>query len=310
MYRPHGIIPAVATPFRPDESLDCERLGELVARLVEADVDGLFVCGSQGEFYALSVDEHVAVARAAVAAAGGTPVLGGVGAVATGAAVELARRLAGTGVSALTVLPPSIVRLDQSEIRRHIEAVVAAVELPVVIYDHPQRTGNGLSTATLMALAEHPRVVGVKDSAGDLARTLELLAARPDEFSVLIGHDSLIAAALLAGADGAVASTASVAPELPVGILRAVRAGDTAEAHRLQRRLQPLRAAFTLASFPAVVKRAIVLRGLDVGPTRGPVGSLSADAETALAAILGGLDLQPWTEPPGRTGADHGPGVA
>lgn len=293
-YRPAGVIPAVATPFSADESLDPATFETLVGLLVDAGVDGLFVCGSQGEFYALSAAEHEAIAARAVVVAETVPVLAGVGSIATRDAVALARRLESTGVAALTVLPPSIIKLDQREIRTHLEAVADAVSVPVVIYDHPARTGNGLTIETVLALAQHPRIVGLKDSAGDIARTAELVARRPAQFSVLMGNDALIAAALRAGADGAVASTASVAPELAVGIYRAVQAGDEDRADQLQQQLLPLREAFALGSFPVVVKRAIALRGLDAGPTRAPVAELSAANDDRLRAVIDGLGLESW----------------
>ena len=176
-YRPTGVIPAVATPFQPDESLDLATFETLAGLLIDAGVSGLFVCGSQGEFYALSHAEHEAVAARAVVVAGSVPVLAGVGSISTRDAVALARRLEATGVTAVTVLPPSIIRLNQDEIRAHLEAVADAVAVPVVIYDHPARTGNGLSIETVLALAEHPRIVGLKDSAGDIGRTAELVVS-------------------------------------------------------------------------------------------------------------------------------------
>jgi 4-hydroxy-tetrahydrodipicolinate synthase len=286
--RLQGIIPALATPFDAQGALDVLALGRLVDRMVSEDVDALFVAGSQGEFYALSPAENERLVAESVArAAGRVPVIAGASAIATRDAAEIARRAEAAGAAAITVMPPSFVRLSQ-------EDVAAAVLLPIVVYDQPLRTGNPLSVETVLALAGHERVIAVKDSSGDLARALEYLRQRPPGFGVFVGNDALIAAAVLAGADGAVASTANVAPELCVGIWRAARAGDVATAHALQARLLPLRSAFALGSFPVVVKRALALRGLDVGPTRPPVGPLDAAAEARLRSVLDEAGLSSW----------------
>jgi 4-hydroxy-tetrahydrodipicolinate synthase len=293
--RLQGIIPALATPFDAQGALDVLALGRLVDRMVSEDVDALFVAGSQGEFYALSPAENERLVAESVArAAGRVPVIAGASAIATRDAAEIARRAEAAGAAAITVMPPSFVRLSQGEIRRYVEDVAAAVSLPIVVYDQPLRTGNPLTVETVLALAAHDRVIAVKDSSGDLARALEYLRQRPPGFGVFVGNDALIAAAVLAGADGAVASTANVAPELCVGIWRAARAGDVATAHALQARLLPLRSAFALGSFPVVVKRALALRGLDVGPTRPPVGPLDAAAEARLRSVLDEAGLSSW----------------
>lgn len=297
-----GIIPALATPFDAGYGLDVTALELLVERLLHEGVDALFVAGSQGEFYALTADEHERLVAATVAcAAGRVPVLAGASAIATATAAEAARRAEAAGADAITIMPPSFVRLSQAELRRYCEEVAAATSLPIVIYDQPLRTGNPLALETVLALASEDRVVAVKDSSGDLARTLEYLRQRPPGFAVFVGNDALIAAAVLAGADGAVASTANVAPELCVAIWRAARDGDAATAHALQSKLLPLRSAFALGSFPVVVKRALALRGLDVGPTRPPVGPLDQAGELRLRAVLEEAGLEVWDLDPAGT---------
>ncbi|HET6507965.1 MAG TPA: 4-hydroxy-tetrahydrodipicolinate synthase [Baekduia sp.] len=283
-----GIVPAVVTPFGADEALDLDALERLIDRLIAQGVHGLCVLGSQGEFFALDRDEHREVVRAAVSAAGGrVPVFAGVSAAATRDAIALARAAEAAGADGLLSLPPLFVQPRPAEVIDHYEALAASVELPLLLYNQPARVGVALSVATVATLAATPNIAGIKDSSGSLAQCLAYRQALPEDFTVLIGHDSLVAYALLGGADGSIASSGNfAAPEL-CGIWEAVRNGDAAEATRLQARVATLREAFDLASFPvAVIKEALALQGCPVGAPRRPVHPLRPDAREALRSVL------------------------
>lgn len=287
-----GVIPALVTPFRQEGDLDLDALEAIVEHVVARGVHGIFVLGSQGEFYAVSPEEHAEVVGAAVAAASGrVPILAGASAVTTHDAVRLARASEARGADALILLPPFFIRVSERELRLHFETVAGATGLPVVIYNQPERTGISLSAGLVQELAHVPNIVGIKDSSGRLDQTLAYLDAAPSGFAVLIGNDSLIAAALMAGASGAIAATANVAPQLIVGIWDAVRAGECDRANELQRGLARLRRAFGLGTFPAVVKEALAMIGQPVGPCRRPVLPLERAARAELREVLTELGL-------------------
>jgi 4-hydroxy-tetrahydrodipicolinate synthase len=282
-----GIVPALVTPFGDDESLDLSALPRVLDHVLDAGVHGVFVAGSQGEFWSLTLDEHDRLIRATVEhVAGRVPIYAGASAVCTRDAIQLARQASAAGADAVTILAPHLIQPSPREVKRHIEAVAAAVDVPVIFYDHPLRTGVRLGVDFVAELAHRGVIAGIKESSGDLARTLAYVDALPSASSVMVGNDALVAPALLGGCAGAVASTANVAPALHVQIYDAAVSGDFATAMSLQRRLSLLRGAFALGTFPTVVRDAMSLIGIPVGACRAPVQPLDGPARARLREAL------------------------
>jgi len=289
----HGIIPAMVTPFHADESLNEDALRQLVNHLIAGGVHGLFPTGSQGEFYALTPDEKQRVWEIVLdETAGRTPVYAGTGAMTTREVIALNKRAERAGIQAVSVLTPMFITPTQDELYCHYIAIAEATTLPVLLYNNPGRTGVHLSPGLVGRLAEHPNIIGVKDSSGDLSLTLEYLrqtadVPHTDGFAVLMGRDTLIYAGLLHGAVGAIAATANVAPALVVAIYEAFIAGDLDRGLAAQNALAPLRQAFELGTFPGVIKSALALLGIPAGPARGPVGALSPENHEKLKRLVG-----------------------
>ena len=286
--RLEGIVVAMVTPFNDDESLDEARLRAVVRFLVERGVHGLFPAGSQGEFYALTADERRRVLDITLEEAGGRAlVMAHAGAVTTREAIALARYAEAAGADAISAVTPFFVAPTQEELYRHYADLAAAVSLPVLAYNNPARTGVNLLPATVARLARDAlNFVGLKDSGGDLSQFVETMRLCPPGFRAFMGRDSLIFAALAHGAAGAVAASANVVPELVVSIYDATAARDYAQGRELQHLLSPLRAAFGLGTFPAMIKEAMGMIGLPAGPARGPVGPLSEEARERLRDVL------------------------
>ncbi len=293
-FRVHGIIPAMVTPFNKDESLDLDALRKLTRHLIAGGVHGLFPTGSQGEFYALTPGERQRIwATVVEETAARVPVYAGTGAITTAEVICLSRLAEQAGVSAVSVITPYFVSPTQEELYRHYMAIADATPLPVLLYSNPGRTGGlNLSPALVTRLAQHPNIVGIKDSSGDLSLTMAYLAATDDDFAVLLGRDTLILAGLIHGAKGSITATANAAPGLVVAIYNLFVAGKLEEALEAQRRLAPLRDAFSLGTFPVVVKEALDLIGIPVGPTRGPVGALAPEQRDRLRQVLAALSTQ------------------
>jgi len=289
-----GIIPAMVTPLDQDEKLDESGIREVINYLIDSGVHGIFVCGSQGESYALSEDERKRVVEIAVDEVNGrVPVYAGTGAVTTKATIELSRYAMDVGADAVTVVTPYFIRPSQDELYMHYKRVAESVDIPVMIYNNPGRTNVNLEAETVKRLAEIDNIVGIKDSSGDLTLTAQYIMECPDDFAVLAGRDSLILATLLYGGKGAVAATANVAPKLVVGIYENFIKGDLKKARELQFKLLPLRLAFSLGTFPVVVKEAMNLLGKPSGPAKSPVSSLPEEKRAKLKSLLKELDLLP-----------------
>ena len=283
-----GIIVPMVTAFNADESLDETALRRIANYLIESGVHGLFPAGSQGEFYALTSDERKRVADVVIDEADGrVAVMVGTGAVTTRESIELTQYAEAAGADAVSVITPYFVSPSPKELRQHYIAIARSISIPVLAYNNPGRTGVHFTPADAAYVAGVvDNLVGVKDSSGDLTNTLAYIEQCPPSFKAFLGRDSLIYAGLCCGCAGAVAATANVVPGLVVGIYNAFVSGDHALALELQRKLNPLRRAFALGSFPVVVKDAMALVGQPAGPARAPISSITGEARAALASIL------------------------
>jgi len=287
-----GIIPAMVTPLDQNERVDESGIRELVNYLIDSGVHGIFVCGSQGESYALAENEKRKVIEISVDEANGrVPVYAGTGAVTTEATIQLSRHAIDAGADAVTIVTPYFIKPSQDELYAHYKRIAESVDIPILIYNNPGRTHVNLEAETVRKLAEIDNIVGIKDSSGDLTLTAQYIMECPDEFAVLAGRDSLILATLLYGGKGAVAATANVAPRLVVGIYESFIKGEIDKARELQFKLLKLRLTFTLGTFPVVMKEAMTLIGKPSGPAKSPVAPLPEDKKAKLKLLLEELSL-------------------
>jgi len=288
----HGIVPAMVTPFTVDEQLNERALAALVNRLIADGVHGVFVLGSQGEYYALDPAEKRRAIEVTVEAANGrVPVYAGTGANTTRDAVALTRMAEQAGADAVSVITPSFITPSQDELYQHYREVASSTRLPVLLYSNPGRTGVHISVQLGAKLASIDNIVGIKDSSGDMSVTAAFIAATPPEFRVFAGRDTLVFATMLYGGAGAVAASANVAARHLVRVYNACVEGNMERARAAQAEIAPLRDAFSLGTFPAVIKEALLMTGLDAGPCRRPVGPLNDDARARLRKVLDEMGL-------------------
>src|SRR5689334_13915941 len=214
----HGIIPPVATPMRADEDLDLPRLRWFLDELIAAGVHGVFVLGTNSEFYALDEREKQEVIATAVGhVRKRVPVFAGTGAETTREAVRLTRMAEREGADGVSVITPYFISPTQQEIYDHYRRIAECTSLPVLLYNNPSTCGGlKIDVETVARLAQIPNLVGIKDSSGDLQNTMEYIRVVPERFAVLQGRDTMIYPALLFGARGAVPATANVVPALTV----------------------------------------------------------------------------------------------
>jgi 4-hydroxy-tetrahydrodipicolinate synthase len=284
---PSGIIPAMVTPFTKNLEVNEPALRRLVNHCIEGGVHGVFAVGSQGEFWALTPDEKRRIWEVVVEETRGrVPVYGGTVGVTTRETIALTRLAKDAGVDAVSILTPYFISPTDDELYAHYTTVAEAVDIPIILYTNPARTGVKISVGLLARLAKVPGIVGIKDSSGDLELTAEYIRVAPPEFSVLMGRDTLIYAGLLYGTRGGIAATGNVKPALVAEIYDRFVAGDLKGALAAQRALAPLRLAFTWGSFPVVIKEALDLMGMECGPARPPVGPLAPEQRERLKGVL------------------------
>lgn len=283
-----GIIPPVATPMQANEDLDLPRLRWFIDHLIASGVHGIFVLGTNSEFYALDEKEKQQVVATAVEhVRGRVPVYAGTGAETTREVVRLTKMAEKEGVQGVSVITPYFIAPSQQEIFDHYRRIAESTSLPVILYNNPATCGGvKIDVDTTVRLAEIPNILGIKDSSGDLQNTNELVRYVPERFSVLMGRDTLIFQALIWGARGAVPATANIAPRLVVDIYEAVQRGDLAAAKAAQIRLNPVRLSLTLGTAPGGVKAGLALLGTPIGPCRSPVAPLSTEKQQKMRTAL------------------------
>src|SRR5438105_3778523 len=245
-----GIIPPVATPMQANEDLDLPRLKWFIDHLIQNGVHGIFVLGTNSEFYAMDEREKQEVIATAVAhVRGRVPVFAGTGAESTREAVRLTKMAEKEKVDGVSVITPYFVSPSQQEIYDHYRRIAEHTSLPVILYNNPSTCGGvKIEVDTVARLAEIPNILGVKDSSGDLQNTMEYIRVVPERFAVMMGRDTLIYSALLFGARGAVPATANIGPGLCAELYNAFQRGDHAAAKGAQLRLHPIRLTPTLAT--------------------------------------------------------------
>jgi 4-hydroxy-tetrahydrodipicolinate synthase len=284
-----GIIPPVVTPFTPDQELDFPGLRRHIDLMLARGVHGIFVLGTTGEFYALEEWEKQRVVADAMAhVANRSPVFVGTGAETTREVIRLTRMAEREGAAGVSVVTPYFLKPNQAELADHFRRVAESTNLPVVLYNNPATCGGvSIDPETVARLAELPNVVGIKDSSGDLQNTIEIIRqTSPETFSVLVGRDTLILAALQAGAQGAIPASCNIAPDLCVGIYESFVHGEFEAARQFQARLHPVRMAMSLGTGNSAVKEAMALLGRGAGPMRAPVLPFGDAQKAKLKAIL------------------------
>lgn len=291
MSTPWGVIPALVTPLDADGELFEQGLRDVIDFTLAGGVHGVFVLGSSGEIYGLSTAQKRRVVEITVEhVAGRVPVYAGASEITTRDCIATAAMVREVGgVAGLSVLTPYFMTPTQPELIAHYQAIAAATDLPVVLYNNPGRTKVPITVASAVELAKVDTIVGIKDSSGDFTLSTDYIRETPDDFAVLLGRDTLIYAGLCHGASGAIASTGNIVPKLIVGIYDAFKAGDTAKALELQGELTPLRNLVDVATFPVVLKEGLRAAGIDAGYCLAPARDLDERYRAELATVVRNL---------------------
>lgn len=289
-----GCGTALVTPFTAAGALDLPRLEALVDWQVNQGIDFLVPCGSTGEAATMTPAERVSVTAAVVKAVRGrVPVMAGATDNDTTRAVDEARRQRQAGATLILSACPFYNRPTQGGLVRHFTAIADAVDVPVILYNIPGRTGVNLLPATVAELARHPRIRGIKESSGDLRQVQHLLAMNLAGFVVLPGDDWIALAAIAHGAMGLVSVTSNAVPREVRALVHAALEGRLADARAMHARLQPLMDGLFLESNPAPVKAALSLMGRCENSVRLPLVPVQAATLAHLRAALTALSAIP-----------------
>ncbi|AYG95847.1 4-hydroxy-tetrahydrodipicolinate synthase [Brevundimonas naejangsanensis] len=281
-----GVITALITPLR-DGNVDEAAFKRLLERQIAAGVHGVVPMGTTGESATLHLDEHKRVVEQCVEiAAGRIRVIAGAGSSATDKAIELTRFAKTVGADGALVVTPYYNRPSQAGMQAHFEALADAVQLPILLYNVPGRTGVDLANETVAALSAHPNIVGIKDATGEIARASWMRANIAGAFDLISGDDSSYLGYAAHGGVGVISVTSNVAPEAMVALHEAVQAGDLATARAWQERLIGLHKALFLDNSPSPTKYALAKLGLCTEEVRLPLAPTADAVKPAIEKAL------------------------
>ena len=286
-----GCFTALITPLRGGK-VDEKAFRALVDWQVREGINGLVPCGTTGESPTLSHKEHMRVTELCIeVAARRVPVIAGTGSNSTQETIDFARHAEKAGADAQLVVTPYYNKPTQEGLYQHFKAVHDHCGLPIIIYNIPGRSVVDMSVETMAELAKLPRIVGVKDATGDLARPLHTRLAIGPNFSLLSGEDSTALAFLAQGGHGVVSVTSNIAPKICAAMQAAWRSDAVREAQRINDILAPLNRALFLETSPAPVKYAASLLGLSTAEVRLPLCAIKDATRTRVrdAMVQAGL---------------------
>ncbi|GAB4379799.1 MAG: 4-hydroxy-tetrahydrodipicolinate synthase [Calditrichia bacterium] len=289
-----GSIVALVTPFDKKNRVNYSKIKELVEFHLKEGTDAVLPCGTTGEAPTLEDAEKLKIFETAVKAADKQiPVIAGTGSYNTAHTIELTKRAKKIGVTAVLIVAPYYNKPTQEGLYRHYMAVADEGGLPVVIYNIPGRTGVNIMPDTLARLAEHPRIVAVKEASGNLGQISEIQRRLGDKLAVLSGDDGLTLPILAVGGKGVISVTANIVPARVKEMIQAFMAGDRVRALELHQRLEDLNQALFLETNPIPIKTAMNLMGFEVGGFRLPLCEMSERNRERLKAVLQSYQLIP-----------------
>ena len=284
-----GVYPALITPFTKDDEVDEDGLRRLVEYAIEGGVAGIVPCGTTGESATLSHDEHKRLVEVVVDCST-VPVIAGSGSNNTKEAIVLTKYAEDVGADACLVITPYYNKPNVKGLKEHFKLVGDAVDIPLIAYNIPSRTGQNVNAETMVELAaEVENLKGVKEASGDLKQigTIIMLAAEQDlDFTVVAGDDFLTLPIMSLGGKGVISVAANIAPKPMSEMVDAMLNGEIEKAKEINLRLYPMFESMFLETNPIPVKQAADMMGLPAGHVRLPLGALSASNEEKLKAVL------------------------
>ncbi len=282
-----GSMVAIVTPMFDDGSLDLDALRALIDWHIDAGTDGIVIVGTTGESPTVDVAEHCLLIETTVEhVKGRVAVIAGTGANSTAEAIELTAKAKTLGVDACLLVAPYYNKPTQEGLYQHFMAIAAAVDVPLILYNVPGRTGCDISNDTVIRLAAINNIVGIKDATGGIERGTDLLLRAPNDFAIYSGDDATGMAMMLLGGQGVISVTANVAPKLMHEMCVAAMTGDVKKACEINAKLFALHQKLFVEANPIPVKWVLQQMGMIKAGIRLPMVNLSMQYHDVLRAAM------------------------
>lgn len=285
----NGLITAMVTPFQKDKfGINEKGTKELVEYLIDGGISGLFILGTNGEAYMMTEQEKIELAKYTIHYANGrVPVYVGTGENSTLETIELSKKMEKLGADVLSVITPYFSKLNDEELYKHYASISEEINIPIMLYNIPNRTGNDLSSELVGRLAKLNNIKGIKDSSGDLNKLENYIeATKNEDFYVLSGSDGVMLEALKMGVSGAISGTSNVITKTDQAIFDFFNEGNLDKAKEMHDNIQLFRKTNHLATEPAVIKHALKLRGVPVGLPRNPIQPLGEELSKKVEEVI------------------------
>jgi 4-hydroxy-tetrahydrodipicolinate synthase len=293
MFLPHGIVPPLVTPLTADERVSEKGMRDLVEFCIKGGVHGVFVGGSTGELQNMTRDDlRDAVTYAVDQAKGRIPIYAGCTCPGTKEAIIRAQICEEAGADVMLAITPYYAGVSQNEIYDHFIKIAGEVSLPFLVYNIASRTGLRVDTDILGQLADDDKIVGVKDSDGNMKLFIDYIEATAGKhFGNMTGIDALLFSSLINGATGGIIASANVAPQLGVAVYDKFMKGDLEGAKEAQRKVTKFTNVFRVGTFPQAMKEMLKLLGIEVGNGYSPIRPLTSEQIDILRSAMKELEL-------------------
>lgn len=282
-----GVYTAIVTPFNKDGSLDIGSLEGLIEFQIENNISGIVPVGTTGESPTLTVKEHIKVVEHTCKTVNGrVKVIAGTGSNNTDEAIELTSLAKASGADATLQVAPYYNKPTQEGIFRHYKKIAEEVDLPLIVYNIPARTGRNIEVNTMTRLAELPNITAVKEASGSIAQIMEVIEKTPDDFDVLSGDDAITLPLMAAGGTGLISVASNLYPGLMIDLVKYGLDGDFEGMRKLNKKLMPMFRMMSIEQNPLPIKAALAINGYINEVYRLPLCELRPENKEILIGFL------------------------
>ncbi len=282
-----GVYTAIVTPFDKDGSLDIKGLEGLIEFQIENNISGIVPVGTTGESPTLTVKEHIKIVEHTCRTVNGrVKVIAGTGSNNTDEAIELSGLAKASGADATLQVAPYYNKPTQEGIFRHYKKIAEEVDLPLIVYNIPARTGRNIETETMVRLAGLPNIVAVKEASGSISQIMEVIEKTPDDFAVLSGDDAVTLPLMAAGGTGLISVASNLYPGLMVDLVEFGLKGDFEGMRKLNKKLMPMFRMMGIEQNPLPIKAALAIKGYIDEIYRLPLCELRPENKKTLIDFL------------------------
>ena len=282
-----GTYTALVTPFNKDLTIDEKALEALVEFQIEQGISGLVPMGTTGESPTLNHDEHLRIIEIVVKKSGGrVPVIAGTGSNCTDEAIEYTKIAREIGVDATLQVAPYYNKPTQEGFYRHFSSIADTVDIPMMVYNIPGRSGANIDTHTLLRLSKHPNIAAVKEASGSFAQIMDLIANKPDDFDILSGDDNIAVPMTLMGGSGLISVASNSIPKKMSNLVQLALNGKVAEANKMHYELLPFFKAMFIETNPIPIKYVLWKQGLIECTYRLPLCEMSGEHKASMESLL------------------------